>query len=191
MKAAGTIFLTTLALFLVLAGGVKAHEGRIVLKNESVACEGISIWRDSNYRITGRCSGLVYPYQERVSQYVLWAIPDGETEPKRIDNIEVGMFDGQFSKTFSKVFITPEGDSSPRQPSEIVIASGDLQPFNFDSVVTPLRPVAPVLQTPSPTPIVTAATIGTNLRKLLVTVAIVGAVLGIVVVGLVILSRRS
>src|SRR3989344_8474407 len=97
--------LLSLVLWLGTAGTVSAHEGRLVLKNSTVACEGVSIWREK-YRIFGRCSGLVYPYQERINQYVLWIIPDGDDTPRRIDNVEGGFFDGQTDRSFSRVFIT-------------------------------------------------------------------------------------
>jgi len=44
-----------LALLLALAGSAKAQEGNLEMSGKSVACEGVSVWNESNYRITGRC----------------------------------------------------------------------------------------------------------------------------------------
>ena len=184
------IWLAVLLVGWGLAQPVEAREGRIVLKNITVACEGISIWRDS-YRIFGRCSGLVYPYQERIDQYILWIVPDGEEAPRRVDNVEVGFFDGRTDRSFSRVFITAEEDSSPRSPSDLVIASAEVQPFDFSPVAqlqpTP-TPLAILIPTATPTSV---AAVGANLRRLLTILAVGLGIFVAAIVVMVIISRRG
>lgn len=145
--------ISTLALVSLVSGTkVSAHEGLFVLKNNSVACEGLSVWRDGRYRITGRCAGLVYPYSERVNNYVLW-VRDGVGAAKRVGSINLGYFDGQTTDVFTSALVSVEADSSPRQPGEIVIATGDLQPLDLEYgrtsatvVITPLPTKTPAVK---------------------------------------------
>lgn len=179
-------------LALVFTGKVAANEGRLVLKNNSVTCEGISVWREERYRIIGRCSGLVYPYQEKLSRYLLWGQTGGDAPPVIVDNIEVGFFEGLVDKAFSQVFITAEQSSSPRQPSGFVIATGNVQPFDFaPSSQTESPPELPIVSRPAPTPTPTASPSGLSINRVLVTVPVVLLALGLVVVGIVVLSKRG
>ncbi len=166
-------------------GKVQAHEGRIVLRNGTLACEGISVWKDQRFRVIGRCSGLVYPYQEKINNYLLWGQPDDNSAARVIDNIEVGFWEGSIDRDFSQVFITAEGNTSPRLPSDIVLASGAVQQFDF----SPSQIVAFPTPTPVVKPVVTA--VSTNFRWVLVTVPIILFVLLGVVVGIIVLSRRG
>jgi hypothetical protein len=123
-----TCFILLISLFLFI-GHVFANEGNITMSGGSVSCEGMSVWKDSSYRILGRCNGLVYPYQERLDRYVLWVTPENETKPIRIDDIERGLFEGQTNKRFTSVFVTVEESSSPTVPGSIVIAQGIVTSF--------------------------------------------------------------
>lgn len=140
LKIQAIIVLATL-LFYYSITSASASDGRIILKNGNISCEGISIWQRSSYHLTGKCFGLTYPYDEQLDTYVLWArIDNGET--KKIEEIDRGIFDGSISDKFNSLFVTAETNSSPRQPGRIIL-SGDLQRFSNtnDSVVNLSSPV--------------------------------------------------
>lgn len=115
----------------VLAGGAQAREGRIEISGDEVACEGVSLWKERNYRVTGRCDGLVYPYETRLEHYVLWAKTDERGEIVRVSEIENGYFDGNVSDAFASLYVTAESDGLPRRPSATQIASGTVSLFSF------------------------------------------------------------
>ncbi len=176
-----------LMVLLFWAKPVKANEGRIVLKNGSVECEGVSVWQESRYRIVGRCSGLVYPYQQKIANYLLWVQQTDGTATQLVDNVQVGFFEGWASKDFTQVLLTAEAESSSRTPSDIVIAQANLLPFDFN-----VAPAQPTKITPLPVnqPVKAAARV-TNLSRLWLTVPIILLFLVIGIVVLVILSRRG
>ena len=80
------------AFLFLIAVPASAHEGRIVLENGSVRCDGTSIWQSGHYRIFGGCKGLTYPYKERVDKYILWVKAD-DGSIVRVNNINDGIFD--------------------------------------------------------------------------------------------------
>ncbi len=115
----------------VSAVGVKANEGRIVLENKGVRCEGVSVWRDGQYKIMGKCYGLQYPYKGEYDRYYLWAEDAKKDVDVRIVEIKRGYFEGFVFNNFSKIFVTAEKKSAPRKPSRYVVMSGQLQMFEM------------------------------------------------------------
>jgi hypothetical protein len=111
---------------------VSAHEGSIDLTSSSVSCKGISIYQDGNYRVSGRCDGLVYPYQTLYNKYVLWGKQIDNSQMVRIAEVERGYFSGNISNAFSTMMISAEKDSLVRRPSDIQIVTGSVTPFSFD-----------------------------------------------------------
>lgn len=176
------------------ASVASAHEGRFTLKNSDMACEGISLWKDSHYRLVGRCSGLTYPFQERLDNYVLWT-KSGTANPKKVGSVNLGYFDGYAQEPFDQIILSVEGNGYSNKPGEIVLASGDIQGFNFStSNGTPVV-VAPIIATPTPTPAViakniNASTLSTGLKRGAAAIAIiVGVVIAFAVAMLIV--RRS
>lgn len=123
--------LLLLAGLFVIAPSVKANEGRIVLENKGVRCEGISVWRDGQYKVMGKCYGLQYPYQGEYDRYYLWVEDVKKDVDVRVVEINRGYFEGFVYNNFGKIFVTAEKASSPRKPSSFVIMSGSLQAFKM------------------------------------------------------------
>lgn len=116
-----------------LAKPVRANEGRVELTGAEIACEGISLWKGRNYRVTGRCDGLVYPYQTQKDHYVLWAKALDNGVLVRVADVETGYFDGSVGERFTDLYLTAESDGLPRRPSSDQVASGKLSGFGFTS----------------------------------------------------------
>lgn len=117
---------------LILAGQAVAKEGTVTLSSNDVKCEGISVWQSSNYKVTGRCQGLVYPFATQFEHYGLWArLANGNTV--RVDDIDRGYFEGSVGGEITDIFITAESSSSPRRPSDKTIALGSVEAFDFGS----------------------------------------------------------
>ncbi len=178
------------------AGSVQAHEGRLVLRNNSLACEGLSVWKESHYRITGRCSGLVYPYAERLSNYVLW-VKSGQENPKRIGSVNLGYFDASSTNAFDQVILSAEGESYTNKPSDFVLATGNVQPFDFPTSTNNAGPTpAPVLRlpTPTPTPVATeqaTTKLSTGLKRGAAAIAIILGVVIAIAVAMLIVRRNN
>ena len=142
------IYLTALVIALaVTAGDVQAKEGTVELSGTSVSCEGVSLWKERNYRVMGRCDGLVYPFDTQLEHYVLWAKTDVRGELVRVGEITRGYFDGNVADSFSSLYVTAEGDGLPRRPSSSQVATGVVSKFAFardGAVVEPVSTPAPI-----------------------------------------------
>lgn len=185
--------------FVMLATSASAKEGSLELSNSDVSCEGISIWRDSSYRITGRCDGLVYPYETQYDHYVLWArLANGNVT--RIDDIDRGYFEGSIFDAYTSLFITAEMSSSPRRPSTKEIVSGSVTAFDFDKSTTTVQPtpapsVAPKTTTggitvQNPTTATSSSTVGGVVGKILTSLLVIVAVIVVITIVASLLFRR-
>lgn len=126
----GLIFVTLIA---GNAGKVWASEGMIRLNQENdsgTSCVALSVYKDQAYRILGTCRNLKMPYVAEAGYYVLWEeTADGKSG--RVATLEEGKFQGVISNAYAKLYITAEADNSPRSPSKLVVASGEVSEINF------------------------------------------------------------
>lgn len=193
LKAAVFVFMGSL--FARVASPVSANEGRIVLRDGAVLCEGNSVWQRDTYRIMGRCGGLIYPYAERLDNYILWVQPQEGGDPVRIAEIDRGFFEGQTDRRFTEVFVTAEEDGLPRTPGATRIASGAIQAFDFppSERVEQVREAAPQPTGPTSTPVpeATRAVSGANLRQIGTVVLIAIVIIAGLFVVIPLLLRKS
>jgi hypothetical protein len=153
--------------FVVSLGSAQAKEGNFKISSSTASCEGISLWDESAYRVSGKCSGLVYPYATELDHYVAWVkLDNGNTV--RLGDVDRGYFEGNTSDSFSDIIITAEGTSSPRRPSVTEILSGSIEPLSFDTSRT----------TTAATPAPTATTNGSTVDSPATTTATAGSVIG-------------
>jgi hypothetical protein len=115
-----------------MATPASAREGSVDLTSGTVSCKGVSIYQDSNYKVTGRCDGLVYPYETTYNKYVLWGKTTDNGQLLRIAEIDRGYFSGNIASPFNEMYITAEQNSLVRKASDKQIVSGRIAPFDFD-----------------------------------------------------------
>lgn len=161
----------------VFAGVASAHEGLVDLTSGSVSCKGVSIYQDGNYRVSGRCDGLVYPYETTYNKYVLWGKTEGGAMI-RIAEVDRGYFSGNISSVFDSMYITAEQNGLVRKASDIVIVSGSVAPFSFDKSKVTTVPAASTAPTNAKT---TTVKNGTTVTA---TTSTAGAVVGKIVSSL-------
>jgi len=124
--------LTLIALSFLFAPVASAHEGAVDITSNSISCKGVSIFQDGNYRVSGRCDGLVYPYETTYNKYVLWGKTSTGGQMVRIAEIDRGYFSGNISSAFDSMYISAEQNGLVRKMSDKQIASGQVTPFSFD-----------------------------------------------------------
>ena len=162
---------------IVLTGSASAHEGLVDLTSGSVSCKGVSIYKDGYYNVSGRCDGLVYPYETTYNKYVLWGKTSVGGQMTRIAEIDKGYFSGNISSAFDGMYISAEKNSLVRKMGEMLVVEGKVNPFSFDkSQVT----TAPATTT------TTATTKATTTKDAAVTATTgtAGAVVGKIVTSL-------
>lgn len=187
------------------ASTVKANEGYLSLTGDNVACEGVSLWDRSSFRVTGRCDGLVYPYATQQERYVIWGKTTERGELMRISEVERGYFDGIIQDNFTDLYVTAEAESLPRRPSSAQVASGKLEAFAFakgesSAVATP-APLAQqatqennngtmTVQNGAAAATATGSTVASAIGKILRSLLIIIAVVVVLVVGTSLVFRR-
>lgn len=127
---------------LFIVSKVSAHEGSVDLTSGTVSCKGVSIYQDGNYRVSGRCDGLVYPYETTYNKYVLWGKTTVGGQMVRIAEIDKGYFSGNIASTFDAMYISAETNSLTRKMGDKQIVSGQVTPFSFDKSKVTTAPVA-------------------------------------------------
>lgn len=156
-----------------------AHEGIVSLTSADVSCQGVSIFQDGNYRVSGRCDGLVYPYETLYNKYVLWGKTSARSEMIRIAEVDRGYFTGYIASAFDSMYITAEKDGLVRKPSDKQVAAGQVEVFKFDkSQVTATVPVASA-------PVSTGVTVQKDTAA--ATTSTAGAVIGKIVTSLLVI----
>lgn len=153
------------ALSFLFASSASAHEGSVDITSGSMSCKGVSIYKDGYYNVSGRCDGLVYPYETTYNKYVLWGKSTDGGQMYRIAEIDKGYFSGNISSAFEGMYITAEKNSLVRKMSDKQIASGKVAAFSFDKSKVTTAPVTATTTTTSTTAAkdvtVTTATKGT------------------------------
>lgn len=153
--------LVLFASLFVFATVASAHEGSVDLTSGSVSCKGISIYQDGGYRVSGRCDGLVYPYETLYNKYVLWGKTTSAGQMVRIAEIDRGYFSGNITNAFDGMYITAEKDGLVRKPSDLQVASGAVTYFNFDKSRITSAPTTTSTTTSTSTAKATTATTAT------------------------------
>ena len=174
----------------VFAGVAAAHEGSLDLTSGSVSCKGVSLWQDGGYRVSGRCDGLVYPYETMYNKYVLWGKTVDRGEIVRIAEIDRGYFSGNITSTFEAMYMTAEKDGLVRKPSDKQIVAGKVTPFSFDKSQAT---VAPIVKETTATVQPKTATVGTVVGKIVSSLFVIILVIVVLVIGasLIFRSRGS
>lgn len=141
-----SLFIFTLGtLFLVVRNAI-ASEGTIELRStgsESYRCFVASIrMKDLEYRIPFSCRNLIYPADENIFNYILWATPIEGGNPVKLGALALGKGEFKTKTTFSSLFVTIERSSETKTPTGRVVMRGEVKPIKFLEEV----------ETPTPTP---------------------------------------
>lgn len=187
---------------IITASAVSANEGSAILSGDNVSCEGISLWKGSNYRVVGRCEGLVYPYATQQDHYVLWAKTAEGGELVRVGEVDRGYWDGNVADSFTSLYLTAESDGLPRRPSTSQVASGSVAEFGFsnsEEVSAPVSTPAPLGQDETGSMTVqgvdasadtSTGAVGSVIGKIVKSLLIIVAVVIVLVIGTSLVFRR-
>jgi hypothetical protein len=178
------------------ASVASAHEGSVDLTNSQISCKGISIFQDGNYKVSGRCDGLVYPYETTYSRYVLWGKTTSRGETIRISEVDRGYFSGYIASPFDSMFITAEKDGLVRKPSDKQVVLGKVSAFSFDKsqVTTPAASSAPATTTTGTTvqnsTATTSSTAGAVIGKIVTSLLVIILVIVGLAIGASLIFRK-
>ncbi len=98
------------------------------------------LMQDWNYTILVSCRDLIYPAENGITNYVLWAEPTDGSGLLNLGQLGYGKITFRSNKAFSSLFVTPEGNPGVREPTGSVVMRGVLNPVTFLDRPTPPTP---------------------------------------------------
>ncbi len=129
-------FASFLIVFLNSKREIKASEGTIELRStteQDYRCFAASLrMQDLEFRIPYSCRNLIYPIDDSIFNYVVWAQPlEGGTGPVRLGTLGLGKGEFKTKTAFSGLFVTVEASANPRTPSGKIVMRGSVTPIKF------------------------------------------------------------
>lgn len=117
------------------ASRVLASEGQIEMRSttgEDYRCWASSIYmQDNRYNISMSCRELLYPLEERIQVYMVWATPLEGEAPVKLGSLDFGKEPYRIGQPFSNLFITTEANAKVKSPQGRVVMQGAVQPITF------------------------------------------------------------
>jgi hypothetical protein len=198
--ALGNLFLLSV-FFFVRPNVVFASEGTFELKstgNEPYRCYAVSIrMLEPEYRILFTCKFILYPAEENVFNYVVWATPTDGKKAIKLGTIGQGRGELKTKTPFSNLFVTTEISKDVKTPTGRVVMKGNVNPIQFLEEAKQYEPtptIAQITTNKNISPSVSPATSQTTREKFLTAFkrAGVAALVAIVaLVGLIFVITRS
>lgn len=195
-KLAGLVL--GLAIFAISVNPARASEGQAALESKSIGgpkCLVNSVFIDTTYHVLVTCRDLVTPYSAEVTRYNLWIYNTSLKRWVSLGRINQGKLYTNTSVKFDQLQVTAEAVSSPRQPSEFVVASGMVVPFDFDKGSLALTPTPTPTPTPNaanivPSPVASGNVVGNAVRTVVKLLVVGFVVLLVGVVVMTVITRR-
>jgi len=121
-------------LFLITTDKAIASEGTAELRstvNQTTRCYASSLLMEDNaYTILVSCRDLIYPAEQNVTYYVLWAQPTDGSNPVNLGYVGYGKITVRMGQPFSSLFVTTE--SNPGSvPAGRVVMRGNVTSISF------------------------------------------------------------
>ncbi|KKQ37122.1 MAG: hypothetical protein US53_C0027G0002 [Candidatus Woesebacteria bacterium GW2011_GWA1_37_7] len=92
---------------------------------ESYRCFATSLLRDNNkFKLIFSCRDLLYPPDEDLFEYIMWANLVSETKPQKLGTLGRGRGEFEVGKPFSELYVTIEKNGGVNQPQGPIVMSG-------------------------------------------------------------------
>jgi len=179
---------------------VAASDGLIELRStngNNYRCFVASLkMQDNAYRVLVSCRNLIYPANDSVFNYILWANPVKNGQAFKLGALGLGRASFSTKTAFSNLFVTTESSSKTKTPEGQVVMRGSVTPITFLEEVTTPTPtseeeISPEEQKETPTE--TPAQLSTRERLVLGLrrAGIVSLLALVAIIGLVFVITRS
>lgn len=128
--------------FFAITTKVSASEGKFELESttrDNFRCYAFSNFLENRkYRVGISCRNLIYPPEEELFSYILWANSLADNKPIKLGSLGIGKASFDTGKPFDQLYVTIEKNKSVRQPTGTVVMRGNLQRIEFlESAQTP------------------------------------------------------
>jgi hypothetical protein len=119
----------------VVAGKVMASEGTFEMESttrDNFRCFAASLLLENRkYKIIITCRNLIYPPNEELFTYMLWANSAADDKNIKLGSLGIGKATFDTTKPFNRLFVTIEKDKRVRSPSGEIVMSGNLKKLEF------------------------------------------------------------
>jgi hypothetical protein len=157
MKLFMKSFVVSLLLLILSYKLVSATEGTFELRStdtNNYKCFAASLqMQDLNYTILLSCRNLIFPLDETIYSYILWANPEGGGNAFKLGSINLGRGQYKVKPPFTSLFITAEQNPGVKNPTGKVVMKGSIKPITFlEKEVSPVEETSENGGTTTPTP---------------------------------------
>lgn len=129
---------------MLATSGIHASNGQINLTStngKNYRCYAMSSYMaNSSYNVLISCKDLIYPPDEGLFKYVVWANPSEGSGPQRLGELGVGTALYKTRTAFSSLFVTTEENQNTRSPQGATVMTGRVNPIPIlenENVPTP------------------------------------------------------
>jgi hypothetical protein len=152
-------FILATALFLGSKSVVSASEGTFELRSTNqytYRCFAASLqMQNLTYNVAVSCRDLIYPVDETIFSYILWANPADGSNAIKLGPLNLGKAVFTVKPAFTSLFVTTEQNPGVKNPTGSVVMKGSIKPITFlEKPGTPAAITAPgeeaVEATPTP-----------------------------------------
>lgn len=138
-----------------------ASEGTFELRstdNNNYKCFAASLQQQNLvYKILVSCRNIVFPVNDTIYTYIMWANPKDGSAAVKLGSIGLGRAEFATAKAFTSLFVTAEQNPGVRTPTGPVVMKGSIIPVSFLEKPQPTQTPAEeggsaTVETPTPTP---------------------------------------
>lgn len=121
--------------FFYFAKQTIASEGTaelVSITNEPTKCYAASLrMQNLEYRILYSCRYLIYPVDETIFNYVMWATPKDGSKTIKLGTLGLGKGEFKTKTPFTALFVTTESKKDTKTPTGQVVLRGNVEPIKF------------------------------------------------------------
>ncbi|KKQ75477.1 MAG: hypothetical protein US95_C0003G0029 [Candidatus Woesebacteria bacterium GW2011_GWB1_38_5] len=122
-------------LYFSIVNTVSASEGTFELRStddNNYKCYAASLlMQNLNYKIILSCRNILFPVDETIFTYMLWANPSAGGKPVKIGSVGLGKGEYATKVAFASLFVTTEQNVNTKEPAGNVVMKGSIKPILF------------------------------------------------------------
>ncbi len=134
MKAILKLFLSFVFLFVFLRT-VSASEGTFELRStdgNDYKCFAASLrMQNGVYKVILSCRNIIFPVDETIFSYILWANPETGGTPVKVGSVGLGKGEYGVKTSFASLFVTTEQNPNVKTPEGKVVMKGSIKTIRF------------------------------------------------------------
>lgn len=129
------VFFISGLLFFSIINTVSASEGSFELRStddNNYKCYAASLlMQNLNYKIILSCRNILFPVDETIFTYMLWANPSAGGKPVKLGSVGLGKGEYVTKIAFTSLFVTTEQNVNTKEPAGNVVMKGSIKPILF------------------------------------------------------------